>query len=191
MPLARTTLNARSRCTSTKNLGTHESRKKFYLNNFVPKAKLTPNPLFINITQEDNYLVMACYATHLLAGNTLLYKSIKAATAKLYIKAVKNFLLIIINGTPVLSNKISLLPLLLLISKKPNVGNLYPTVENLLLLRWCTSLLPQLQLVTRIVLNVPLLIGVSLVFSQGSEALNGVSQVPTSNFLSQPPWQKH
>ena len=68
---------------------------------------------------------MACNTTHLLTGNALLCKSIKAATSKLYIKAVKDFLMIITNGISVFSNKVSLLLSLLLSTKKPSVSNLY------------------------------------------------------------------
>ena len=91
LPLARTALNARARCSSAKNLRTHESRKKFYRQKFVVAHNLTTNPLLVKVTQEDRNLIMACYATFLLMGNTLLCNSIAVDTVKKYMLAVKDY----------------------------------------------------------------------------------------------------
>ena len=90
LPLARTALNARARCTDAKNFGTHQSRQRFYINKFVVAHKLTTNPLLINVLQEDRNLIMACYATFLMMGHTLLCKSIKVSTIKKYLLATKD-----------------------------------------------------------------------------------------------------
>ena len=52
---------------------------------------LTTNPLLTKVTQEDRNLIMACYATFLLMGNTLLCNSIAVDTVKKYMLAVKDF----------------------------------------------------------------------------------------------------
>ena len=52
---------------------------------------LNTNPLLVNVTQEDRNLIMACYATFLLMGNTLLCNSIAVDTAKKYLLAVKDY----------------------------------------------------------------------------------------------------
>ena len=54
---------------------------------------LTANPLFIKVTQEDRNLIMACYTTFLLMGNTILCNSIAVDTVKKYMLAIKDYFL--------------------------------------------------------------------------------------------------
>ena len=91
LPLARTALQARARCTNAKNLGTHESRLRFYKTKFASTYNLAANPLLLNVTQADRNVIMACFASFLLMGHTLLCKSINVDTVKKYLLAIKDY----------------------------------------------------------------------------------------------------
>ena len=64
---------------------------KHYLDTFLPFCYLQDNPLLLGLCQDSKNEIMVSYATYLLTGNTLLAKSIKVATAKLYVKAVVDY----------------------------------------------------------------------------------------------------
>ena len=64
---------------------------KHYLETFLPFCFLQANPLLLGFCQDSKNEIMVSYAAYLLTGNTLLAKSIKVATAKLYVKAVVDY----------------------------------------------------------------------------------------------------
>ena len=49
------------------------------------------NPLLLGYSHDTKNKVMISYAMYLLTGQTLLVKSIKVATVKLYVKAVVDY----------------------------------------------------------------------------------------------------
>ena len=88
MPLACTALESESRFSSPKNLGTLQTRQRYYLEVFTKEMKLLDNPYFTGYSQSTRNLIMASYAIYLLAGQNLVCRTIKSGTVKQYLSAV-------------------------------------------------------------------------------------------------------
>ena len=78
---------------------------KHYLKTFLPFCFLQDNPLLLGFCQDSKNEIMVSYAVYLLTGNTLLAKSIKVATAKLYVKAVVDYFTARKQFNPTLTDK--------------------------------------------------------------------------------------
>ena len=91
MPYTRAAFGCKARYQSTKNAGTHLSRKKHYLESFLPSIKLAHNPLLEGFSHETKVTILASYAAYLLSGATILAISIRVGTVKLYLKAVADY----------------------------------------------------------------------------------------------------
>ena len=86
LPLVGTAIGTRSRTRSSKELGTIESRKKFFIK-FINDKGLESNITLENMHQSERNLIMAAYAVYLAAGKTHLCKSIKSGTIRKYLEA--------------------------------------------------------------------------------------------------------
>ena len=145
IPIARTTLNARVRCTDAKNFGTHQYRQKNYITKFVADHKLTTNPLLINVLQEDRNLIMACYATFLMMGHTLLCKSIKVGTIKKYLLAAKDYFLDNNQWDPCITKQGKTASVLLSVYKEGNRWESMPNRQEPLTIDMTQHLISQAQ----------------------------------------------
>ena len=93
LPYRRAASGCRSRYQSAKNIGTLHSRQSHYLDTFLTWANLGSNPLLQGYSHKSKNDVIISYAMYLLTGQTLLAKSIRVATVKLYLKAVADYFL--------------------------------------------------------------------------------------------------
>ena len=91
LPYKRTAAGAQARYTSDKNSRTNDSRLNHYLDTFLLSVKLQDNPLLLKFRHQTKNDIITAYALFLLAGQTLLAKSIRVDTAKCYIKAVSDY----------------------------------------------------------------------------------------------------
>ena len=112
LPYRRAASGCRSRYQSAKNIGTLHSRQSHYLETFLTWANLGSNPLLQGYSHKSKNDVIISYAMYLLTGQTLLAKSIKVATVKLYLKAVADFFLADEQFNPTLDQKGGKLPTL-------------------------------------------------------------------------------